>query len=59
MANKIYVNFVIKGDNLFEEIITNEWMNEWMNENRSNKKTRKHIQLVHLQVQIDALANSH
>ena len=39
MANKIYANLVIKGDDLVEETIMNKWMNE--KKQIQQKKTRK------------------
>ena len=41
MANKIYANLVIKGDDLLEETIMNKWMDEWKKKQIQQKKTRK------------------
>ena len=38
MANEIHLNLAIKGDDLFEEIITNEWMNGWEKTDSAKKK---------------------
>ena len=57
MANKIYANLVIKGDDLLEETIMNKWMNE--KKQIQQKKNKKSTQLIYLHKQIDALTNIH
>ena len=57
MANEIHLNLAIKGDDLFEEIITNEWMNGW-EKTDSAKKKEKMFSTNSFCVQVDAFTNS-